>query len=178
MKGRCVMQISELGSYPILKEGVLTKVLTNNEVSDLSFSSLFEEIIADKTVLAKESAGEEKSKTTCDCDQGELKCACDSEKDMKAILESEKKSGIEACMDCENRKNGQCALWNEEGENDPFAILALSSRDNSITNDSAKMSDIQAKIDVMTISSLQFDYTNAYAYAQKRDKYTENGQIE
>ena len=175
------MQITELSRYPIyIQQGVLANVLTTNQLSDLSFSSLLEDIIADKTISTKESIEEEKSEISCDCDKDEVKCACDSEKDIKAILESEDKSGLDACMDCDYRKSGQCDLWNGEDGNDPFAIITGSSRDNSTASGVAKLSDVQANLDIMAMASLQFDYTNAYAYAyvQKKVKHTDNGWIE
>ncbi len=172
------MQIAKLDRYPIhINQSMLTNTLTTNKLSDLSFSSLLDNIISDKNISTKESIEGEKSEISCDCDQDEIKCLCGSDKDISAILESDKKSGIEACMDCENRKNGQCDLWNGEDGDDPFDILAVSSRDNG-TTDVAKMSDLQANLDLIAISSLQFDYTNAYAYAHKKVKYTDNGWIE
>ena len=175
------MKITELSRSQIDFSRIMAKNgLNSDNLSDLSFSTLIKIIIDDKAVSAKESVEEEKSEISCDCDKDEVKCACDSEKDIKAILESEDKSGLDACMDCDYRKSGQCDLWNGEDGNDPFAIITGSSRDNSTASGVAKLSDVQANLDIMAMASLQFDYTNAYAYAyvQKKVKHTDNGWIE
>lgn len=145
-----------------------TKLIANNS-NALSFSTLMQGIIDDKTTLAQETATQKQSDSSCDCVGGKQLCKCDSDKEKEEVSEA-KKSGIAACMECPNRTNGQCDMWNGEDEDSIFNLFSVTSNNSATKTDIPKRLDIQTQLDVIAKVSSDYDYTNVYAHIRKKTK--------
>lgn len=162
------MQIAKTFTVPIDVSMRDAKLIANNS-NALSFSTLMQGIIDDKTTLAQETATQKQSDSSCDCDGGKKLCKCDSDKEKEEVSEA-KKSGIAACMECPNRTNGQCDMWNGEDEDSIFNLFSVTSNNSATQADVTKLLDIQTQLDVIAKASSEYDYTNAYAYIRKKIK--------
>lgn len=157
------MQIAKMNAVPINASPRDVGLFANNP-NTLSFSTLMQRIIDDKAVSTQETATKKQTDSLCDCDKSKKPCECDSDK--AEVIES-KKTGIAACMECPNRTNGQCAMWNDENDDSSFNLFSAISN-NTVQANVVQILDIQNHLDVIAKASSDYDYTNAYAYVKKK----------
>lgn len=113
-------------------------------------------------LIQEEVASQNLSDTSCD-DEEVKKCKCESD-DKEAEAAKTEKTGFAACIDCQCRKAGECALWN--GKEGMFDLLAaLSQNPSKNTTISLPHNQSYSQTDFVLATQALFDYTNAYAYA-------------
>lgn len=140
------------------KSGGITK-----EVSTLSFSTMLNGIIAEQNISMQEM--EKELDTSCDCDEAK-KCEHNSDDETAQAVETEK-TGFVACIDCQCRKAGECALWN--GKEGIFDMLVGMYNDSSMDKGAAlSHRHLDFQPDFTTIAKTMLDYNNAYAYITKK----------
>ncbi|MEG0834938.1 MAG: hypothetical protein RR413_05785 [Christensenellaceae bacterium] len=138
----------------------------SNRVSVSNFSSMLNSIIVDQTVSTKEDVDQKASDTSCDCDNAK-KCKCASDKETEEVSEA-KKTGIAACMECPNRTNGQCDLWNDKDESGAFNLFSANLHNNVAQVGVTQLSDLQTQLDIIAKASTDYNYTNVYTYVNKK----------
>lgn len=173
LRRRGCMQIAKMYMAPIDDSPRETKLIANYS-KVLPFSTLMQGIIDDKTTSTQETANQKQSDPSCDCDKSLKQCKCDSDKEAEEVAEA-KKSGIAACMECPNRTNGQCDMWNGEDEDSISNLLSVTSNKSATQDNVARILDIQTNLDVIAKASQDYDYTNAYAYIRKKLKIADIG---
>lgn len=138
----------------------------SNRVSVSNFSSMLNSIIVDQTISTNEDVDQKPPDASCDCDKTK-KCKCDSDKETENASEA-KKTGIAACMECPNRTNGQCDLWNDKDESGAFDLFSVNSHNNVAQVGVTQLSDLQTQLHIIAKASTDYDYTNVYTYVNKK----------